>query len=347
MLRLSGVDSHETRAGFGGMRIVHLFRQWSSIMTSTKTLHPVNIYTDGGCSPNPGLGGYAAILVSGKHRKIITGAEENTTNYRMELMAAVVGLEALTKPAQVRLVADNNNVVRGANEWLTGWKDNNWQNSRNQEIAHRDLWQRVHAAMQIHDVTFVKVKAHVADSQASDAEAMNNQADALVAQARDNYSPDADDTPEQTDDNPEPSDDTPRRSYRLYIAGSRRVSPNMLEYARRIVARAIETGWTIVVGDNHRGIDNEVVREANRLHYSDVIVVGIARKPRNGGVSGGKYIRYGTRYKDRDRAMGRASDRGVFIWDGRSRGTRQGHAYMTACQKTTHLVDFSRTFQTV
>ena len=310
-------------------------------MSTPTSIHPVTIYTDGSCSPNPGLGGYAAILVSGKRQKTLTGSEPDTTSYRMELMAAVVGLEALTKPAQVRLVTDNNNLVRGANEWLEGWIDNDWCNSRNQEIAHRDLWQRIHTAMQTHEVTFVKVKAHVTSSQASDAEMMNNRADALAAQVRDNDSPDAD-----SDDSETPVT-APQRNYRLYIAGSRRASSNMLEYARRVVAKAIENGWTIVVGDNHRGVDNEVVREANRLDYSDVIVVGIARKPRNGGVSGGQYIRYGRRYLDRDRAMGRASDRGLFIWDGQSRGTPQAHAYMKACNKTVHLIDFSATFQTV
>jgi predicted Rossmann-fold nucleotide-binding protein len=160
-----------------------------------------------------------------------------------------------------------------------------------------------------------------------------------VQEARNNDKPDTGD---------EASDDTvTERNYRLYIAGSRHTSPNMLTYARRVVATAIERGWTIVVGDNHQGIDSEVVREASRLGYEDVIVVGIAGEPRNGGVSDGTYIRYGTTYADRDRAMARASDRGLFIWNGRSRGTRDAHAYMKARNKTVHLMDFSDTFATI
>jgi ribonuclease HI len=299
-------------------------------------MREVTIYTDGGCSPNPGLGGYAAILVSGDHEKVLTGAEPETTNYRMELMAVVTGLEALKKPVSVTVVCDNNNVVKGAMEWMAGWLSNDWQNSRNKEVEHRDLWERIHAAMQIHDVTFVKVKAHVAASEASVAEQMNNRADQLVAEARQQLK-----TASAAD---EPTDDSTERNYRLYVAGSRYASSNMLEYARRVVARAIENSWTIVVGDNDQGIDNEIVREANRLDYSNVIVVGIAHQPRNGGVKGGRYIQYGNRYIDRDRAMARASDRGLFIWNGRSRGTRQAHAYMKARDKKVHLLDFSQTF---
>lgn len=297
--------------------------------------HEVTIYTDGGCSPNPGLGGYAAILVSGNHEKIIMGAEPDTTNYRMELTAVVAGLEALKKPVCVTVVCDNSNVVKGATEWMSGWIQNDWRNSRNKEIEHRDLWERIYAAMQTHNVTFVKVKAHVAASDASPAEAMNNRADALVAEARANYDSDADceDTTESAE-----------RNYRLYIAGSRHANEPMLQYARSVVAKAIDNNWTIVVGDNPQGVDNAVVQEVNRQAYCDVIVVGIAHQPRNGGVSGGEYIQYGTRYRDRDRAMARASDRGLFIWNGQSPGTRQAYNYMKSCERTVHLMDFNQTF---
>lgn len=309
-------------------------------MTIHTLMPSVTIYTDGGCSPNPGLGGYAAILVSGSREKVITGAEPDTTGYRMELMAAVAGLEALTKPARITLVSDNNNLVKGMNQWLPGWVDNNWLNSRNKPIAHADLWQRIHTAVQTHDVTAVKVKAHVAAGHASEVEQMNNRADTLVAQARDNYDPDADSSPTTTD-----SASTLQRNYRLYIAGSRRTNNNMRQYAQAAVNKAIENGWTIVVGDNPQGIDSVVVHTANQMEYSDVIVVGIASQPRNGGISGGQYIQYGTRYNDRDKAMARASDRGLFIWNGWSGGTRQAYTYMKNRQKTAHLIDFNQTFQ--
>ena len=290
-------------------------------------MHEVTIYTDGSCSPNPGQGGYAAILVSGDREKVITGTKPDTTNYRMELMAVVAGLEALKHPAQVTVVSDNNNVVQGAMNWLDGWIASGWRNSRNDPIQHRDLWERIHSAMQTHAVTVVKVQAHVAANEASTAEQMNNRADRLATAAR---SPDTTDAP----------------GYRLYVAGSRRASTNMLMYARRVVTRAIQNGWTIVVGDNPQGVDNAVVQEASRLAYQDVIVVGIAAQPRNGGVPGGQYIRYGNTYRDRDRAMARASDRGLFIWDGKSHGTREAHDYMKARRRTVHLMDFSGTFQT-
>lgn len=292
----------------------------------------VIIYTDGGCSPNPGLGGYAAILQCGDLEKVIQGAEPDTTNYRMELMAVVKGLEALTKPCQVTVVSDSNNVVQGANEWMPGWIANNWRNSRNKAVEHSDLWQQIHEHMQEHDITFVKVKAHVAESKATDAEKMNNRVDGLVAEARAAYAP------ESVDD---------RAKYRLLIAGSRVASHRMLDYARRCVSHAIDNGWTIVVGDNPKGIDHAVVQELNQLSYKHVIVVGIAKTPRNGGVQGGQYIQYGNTYTERDQGMARASDRGIFIWCGDeavSPGTKRGTDYMKLfSDKIVHLMDFSQT----
>ncbi len=144
----------------------------------------VIIYTDGGCSPNPGLGGYAAILQCGDREKVIQGAEPDTTNYRMELMAVVKGLDALTKSCQVTVVSDSSNVVQGASEWMPRWIANGWRTSRNKAIEHRDLWEQIHSHMETYDITFLKVKAHVANSKANDAEKMNNCVDGLVAEAR-------------------------------------------------------------------------------------------------------------------------------------------------------------------
>ena len=290
----------------------------------------VIIYTDGGCSPNPGLGGYAAILQCEGKERIIKGAEPDTTNYRMELMAVVKSLDALKQPCQVTVVSDSNNVVSGAMEWLSGWIANGWRNSRNNAVEHVDLWQQIHEHMQNHTITFVKVKAHVAQNKASGAEKMNNRVDQLVAEARAEYTP-------------EPVDD--RAKYRLMIAGSRVANDQMLEYARRCVSHAMDNGWTIVVGDNPKGVDKVVVDELNQQDYAHVIVVGIARKPRNGGVRCGEYIRYGTTYTERDQAMAKASNRGIFIWNGDesvSPGTKKGADYMKSLRnKTVHLMDFS------
>ena len=306
---------------------------------SNSTRPEVTIYTDGGCSPNPGLGGYVAILVKKGKELIVTGAEPDTTNYRMELMAVVAGLEALSIASTVTIFSDNNNVVRGFNEWMAGWSANGWRNSRKKAVEHADLWQRIQALAERHNITLVKVKAHVADSQASDAEKMNNRADVLVAEARATYVEAQANEPVSTDD------DVSEPNYRLYIAGSRRASDNMREYARRVVARAIDNDWTIVVGDNPQGVDQEVVKEARRLDYRDVIVVGIAKKPRNGGVPEGQYVQYGNSYPERDQAMARSSERGIFIWNGQSEGTKNAYHYMkNVDDKSQHLMDFSATF---
>ena len=300
-------------------------------MNNTST---VTIYTDGGCDPNPGLGAYAAILQS--HT---SGAE--TTNYRMELMAVVVGLEALKRPTRVTVVCDNNNVVKGATQWLPRWIANDWRNSRGKAVEHRDLWERIHKALAIHDISFVKVKAHVAQYKSSPAEGMNRRADQLVAEARAQARAESQRTSAPEDNDTRTNDG---RNYRLYLAGSRQASENMLEYARRVVAKAIDHGWTIVVGDNNQGVDQAIVDEANHLNYRDVIVVGIAAQPRNGGVSGGRYLQIGTSYRGRDQAMARSSDRGLFIWNGSSRGTRRAADYMqTLPEKTVHLMNFEGT----
>ncbi len=293
----------------------------------------VIIYTDGGCSPNPGLGGYAAILQCGDREKVVQGAEPDTTNYHMELMAVVKGLDALTKSCQVTIVSDSNNVVQGASEWMPRWIANGWRTSRNKDVEHRDLWEQIHTHIKTHDITFVKVKAHVADNKASDAEKMNNRVDKLVAEARAAYQA-------------EPVDE--RSKYRLMIAGSRVANDKMLDYARRCVSHAIDNGWTIVVGDNPKGVDQVVVEELNSLEYAHVIVVGIARNPRNGGVHTGRYIRYGNTYTERDQAMAKSSDRGIFIWSGdekTSPGTKGGADYMKSLSsKKVDLMDFSSTF---
>jgi ribonuclease HI len=317
-----------------------LNKKKEQIMNNTSA---VTIYTDGGCDPNPGLGAYASILQShtAGTEKIITGVEADTTNYRMELMAVVAGLEALKRPTTVTVVCDNDNVVKGATQWLSRWVANDWRNSRGKAVEHRDLWERVQQALTVHTVQFVKVRAHVAQSESSEAERMNQRADQLVAAARADYgrtTPSADTQANNTDEH----------NYRLYIAGSRQASANMLEYARCVVARAIDKGWTIVVGDNPQGVDQAIVDEAQRLNYSDVIVVGIARQPRNGGVTNGRYLQIGTSYSQRDQAMARSSDRGLFIWNGSSTGTRRAADYMQALpDKTVHLMDFAKTMAQV
>ena len=142
-------------------------------MEKTKVI----IYTDGACSGNPGPGGYAAIIMSGTSKKEIYGAEPNTTNNRMELMAAIEGLKVLNKPCEVSLYSDSAYLVNAYNnKWIYGWKKNGWKNSSNEPVKNMDLWQEIENLRQVHTVTFIKVKGH-ADNE------FNNRCDELAVKA--------------------------------------------------------------------------------------------------------------------------------------------------------------------
>jgi len=127
----------------------------------------VEIYTDGAARGNPeGPGGYGTILSyvdrqGEKHTKELSGGYRKTTNNRMELMAAIVGLEALTKPCEVTLYSDSQYLVKAFNEnWIKGWIAKNWRRGRKDEVKNIDLWQRLLEAAQKHRVTYVWVKGH-------------------------------------------------------------------------------------------------------------------------------------------------------------------------------------------
>jgi ribonuclease HI len=120
----------------------------------------VVIYTDGACSGNPGPGGYGVILVFGKIRKEIKGGEPDTTNNRMELMAAIAALEALKRPCDVELHTDSQYLRLGITEWLRGWKANGWRTSAKKPVKNDDLWRRLDEAAQRHHVDWRWVKGH-------------------------------------------------------------------------------------------------------------------------------------------------------------------------------------------
>ena len=120
----------------------------------------VIIHTDGACSGNPGPGGWGAILTSGKHEKELKGAEEHTTNNRMELMGAISALEALKMPSTVELHTDSQYVQQGISKWIHGWKRNGWKTADKKPVKNTDLWQRLDAAMQRHNVKWHWVKGH-------------------------------------------------------------------------------------------------------------------------------------------------------------------------------------------
>jgi len=120
----------------------------------------VEIFTDGACSGNPGMGGYGVILRSREREKELSGCDPMTTNNRMELTAAIKGLEALKKPCRVKLVTDSNYVVQGMTSWIFRWVKNNWKNSQKQQVLNRDLWERLFDLSKLHDIQWIWVKGH-------------------------------------------------------------------------------------------------------------------------------------------------------------------------------------------
>lgn len=120
----------------------------------------VQIFTDGACSGNPGPGGWGAVLKYGGTIKELSGAEIMTTNNRMELMAAIMALEALKRPCEASLTTDSKYVMDGITKWIFGWKKKNWKKSDNKPVINVDLWQRLDAANSRHKVTWKWVKGH-------------------------------------------------------------------------------------------------------------------------------------------------------------------------------------------
>ena len=121
----------------------------------------VIIHTDGACKGTPGPGGWGALLqTGGGHEKELWGGEANTTNNRMELMAAIMALEALKRPCKVELHTDSKYVMQGITEWMRGWKARGWLTADKKPVKNADLWQRLDAARLRHDVKWRWVKGH-------------------------------------------------------------------------------------------------------------------------------------------------------------------------------------------
>ena len=120
----------------------------------------VEIFADGACSGNPGPGGWGALLRYDGVEKELSGGEAETTNNRMELMAAIVGLEALKRPSRVRLTTDSTYVKNGITTWIHDWKRRNWKTAAKKPVKNVDLWQRLEAALSHHQVEWQWVKGH-------------------------------------------------------------------------------------------------------------------------------------------------------------------------------------------
>ena len=136
----------------------------------------VIIHTDGACSGNPGPGGWGALLEWGGHEKELSGAEAETTNNRMELMAAIQALNALKRPSKVKLVTDSTYVKDGVTKWIHGWKKNGWKTAAKKPVKNEDLWRQLDEAVQRHEITWDWVKGHSGHTE-------NERADTLAREA--------------------------------------------------------------------------------------------------------------------------------------------------------------------
>jgi ribonuclease HI len=127
---------------------------------ATQTKGVVEIYTDGACRGNPGVGGWAALLRTGGHEKEIHGAEPHTTNNRMELTAVIRALEALRRPVEVRVYTDSEYVRRGITEWLAAWKARGWRTADKKPVKNQDLWEQLDQVAASHRIEWHWVKGH-------------------------------------------------------------------------------------------------------------------------------------------------------------------------------------------
>ena len=131
-----------------------------------ESLKEVTIYTDGACRGNPGPGGYGVVLIYGPHRKELSGGYRLTTNNRMEMMAAIVGLEALKFPCAVNLYTDSRYLVDAMTQgWAKKWRLNGWKRNQKEKAKNPDLWERLLTVSEQHEVKFLWVKGHAGDEE--------------------------------------------------------------------------------------------------------------------------------------------------------------------------------------
>ncbi|MBN9229320.1 MAG: ribonuclease HI [Legionella sp. 40-6] len=136
----------------------------------------IQIYTDGACKGNPGPGGWGVLLRYQQHEKTLYGSEAHTTNNRMELLAAIKGLEALTRNCTVDLYTDSQYLRQGMNGWLANWKANGWRNAKKEPVKNADLWVRLDELAQNHKITWHWVKGHSGHKENDIVDALANKA---------------------------------------------------------------------------------------------------------------------------------------------------------------------------
>lgn len=201
----------------------------------------VVIHTDGACKGNPGPGGWGVILQLAGVEKELFGGEEHTTNNRMEMMAVIKALEALTRPCEVALTTDSQYVIKGVSEWLEGWKKRNWRTASKEPVKNADLWKVLDSLLSRHDVVFNWVKGHSGDP-------MNERADKLankgVASLRQNKGSQA------KDQSPKPADG--QASLNFKPADS---LPPIRVYADGSCRKSKAGGWGVITID--QGVEQE------------------------------------------------------------------------------------------
>jgi ribonuclease HI len=124
----------------------------------------VIIYTDGACKGNPGPGGWGVLMQYKKHKKELCGGERETTNNRMELMAAIIALETLTESCKIALYTDSKYVLQGITEWMVNWKKRGWKTAAKKPVKNEDLWRRLDASIERHEINWIWVKGHSGDA---------------------------------------------------------------------------------------------------------------------------------------------------------------------------------------
>ena len=145
----------------------------------------VTLFTDGACRGNPGPGGWGALLLYGQHERELYGSEAETTNNRMELLAAIEGLGALSQPCRVTLFTDSTYVMKGITEWMANWKRRGWKTASKKPVANADLWRRLEAESNRHRVDWKWVKGHSGNPGNERADGLANRGiDEMLASGR-------------------------------------------------------------------------------------------------------------------------------------------------------------------
>ena len=140
----------------------------------------IEIYTDGACKGNPGVGGWGAWLKYNEQEKSLFGGEENTTNNRMEMTAVIRALEALKRPSVVKLYTDSVYVQKGMMEWMAGWKAKNWRTANKKPVKNDDLWKQLDTLSNQHQIEWVWVKGHAGNEGNERADQLANEGVAQV-----------------------------------------------------------------------------------------------------------------------------------------------------------------------